>query len=202
MRVKKGKFIDELHDKIFKTKGARFNAYERLKKKNRLSFYTRTLLTSYLIIVNLLNAFNPFQFNINSKIVSFYLISLSIILLIFIILESVMEYNLKAEKFHDCAKKLSRLFNKLQYMMDEENLSKKKVEDITNDYMDIIDRYDNHLPIDYLMHKTKHKNDYNIDKTTNWWIKIKFNYLIHYHYYLFMLIPPIIGIIIFGNLNN
>ncbi len=44
MRKREAKFEDELYDKMWKTKGSRFNEYERLRRKQKLSFYTTSIL--------------------------------------------------------------------------------------------------------------------------------------------------------------
>lgn len=195
MRKKTSTFEEELYDKMWKTKGNRFNAYERIRKTQKLSFYTTSLLSAYLIIVNLLEPFNLLPANITTHFVSFISVSLSIILLVYVILESSMEYSLKAQNFHNCSKEIGKLFNELENEMDNKPINQEKVNQISIAYSNILDKYDNHSPIDYALHKTKHKKDFNLNWIERVWIRIRANFFVHFKYYLFIFGAPLIIII-------
>ncbi len=190
MRKKHVPFSDELYDKIWKTKGSRFKAYNRLRMTNGLSFLTRSLLTTYLIIINLINAFNLFPSGINSNFISFLLISIAIVLLVFVILENSNEYNLKAERYHDCAKQLGRLYNRLDE--HKEDISKDSIDEIKSSYETILDKYENHIPIDYEILKTEHSDVFIMSETKRWSIRAKSFILTKMKYYIFIVIPPLI----------
>lgn len=195
MREREGTFADELYDKIWKTKGARFNAYERLRRRQRRSFYATGFLSAYLIIINLLQPFGLINLPQDSLIISFISVSLSIMLLVFVIIENAAEYNLKGDNFHNCAKELGRVFNNLHSLIEKKDDTQSKFDDLSSKYSDIIDKYDNHSPIDYEVHKTKHPNDFKLNWLTINWIKLKANYLIDIHYFIFIIVPPILFII-------
>lgn len=118
MRARKGTLSEELYDKIWKTKGTRFNAYERLRRRQKRSFYATGLLSAYLIIINLLQPFNLLVLPTDSNIINFISVSLSIILLVFVTIENSAEYNLKGDNFHNSAKELGRIFNDLHSLME------------------------------------------------------------------------------------
>lgn len=188
---------------MWKTKGSRFNAYERLRRTQKLSFYTTSLLSAYLIVINLLEPFNLTSGAIEPRTISFISTALSIILLVFVILENSAEYNLKGAGFHNCAKDIGRLFNQLHSILDKNETDISKYEEIADKYSDILDRYDNHSPIDYEVHKTKHPDDFKLHGIQKEWIRLKANYLIHGHYFLFMFGPPIAFMIwINGKIKN
>jgi len=195
MRERKGSYQDELYDKMWKTKGARFNAYERLRRRQSRSFYATSLLSAYLIVISLVEPFNLIPPTSDSKIVAFFSVALSVILLVFVIIENAAEYNLKGNNFHNCAKDIGRIFNTLHSLIEKKEVDISKYEELADKYSDILDRYDNHSPIDYEMHKTKHPNDYKLNFLQIQWILLKGNYLIDLHYFAFMFGPPIIFIL-------
>ena len=192
MRERKGTLSEELYDKIWKTKGTRFNAYERLRRRQKRSFYATGLLSAYLIIINLLQPFNLLVVPSDSNIINFISVSLSIILLVFVTIENSAEYNLKGNNFHNCAKELGRIFNDLHSLMEKTEMDQTKYERLAEKYADVIDRYDNHSPIDYEVHKTKHANDFKLNPVKRQWILLRANFLIDFHYFAFMVAPPIL----------
>lgn len=193
MREKKVEFAKELYDKIWKTKGSRFNAYHRLRITKSLSYYTTSLLSAYLIITNLLIPFELVGSDY-SKTISFISVSLSIVLLVFVIMENSMEYGIRAENFHNCSKSLGKLFNRLDSLMDDDKLEEQLLERINKEYGEIIDKHDNHSPIDYALHKAKHPNEFALNWWERNWIRTKYDYLIHSKYFLFMFGPPLIAL--------
>lgn len=195
MREKKVSFSEELYDKIWKTKGTRFNAYERLRRRQKRSFYATGLLSAYLIIINLLQPFNLSNLSQNSNIINFISVSLSIILLVFVTIENSAEYNLKGDKFHNCAKELGRILNDLDSLMDIEIPEQSKIDDISRRYSDVLDRYDNHSPIDYEVHQALYVKEFNLGFFHRQWILLKANFLYDLHYIAFMFVPPILFIL-------
>lgn len=195
MRERKGTLSNELYDKIWKTRGARFNAYERLRRRQKRSFYATGLLSAYLIIINLLQPFNLFVLPTDSNVINFISVSLSIILLLFVTIENSAEYNLKGDNFHNCSKELGRIFNDLHSLMDMNEEDQTKYEEIGKRYSDLLDRYDNHSPIDYEVHKTKHINEFNLKFIQKQWIFLRANILYDFHYFTFIVVPPILFII-------
>jgi len=193
LRIQKGTAFEELYDRIWKTKSARFNAYHRLKKKSIMSSYTLSLLSVYVIILTLLG---PFKIIKNLEVletINFLSICVSILLLVFVLLENSMEYNLKAEKFHNCSKSLSKLFKKLEVLQESKYDFEKNngIKQVTVKYDSIIDLYDNHAPIDYELHNVQ--NDLKkYSKNKKKWIKLKYFYINNSVYYLAIYLVPLV----------
>lgn len=208
MRKQENTTIEELYDRIWKTKSARLNAYQRLSKTYYLSSYSTSLLSVYVIILSLLQ---PFKIISNDNIIqtiNFATICVSVTLLVFVLMESSMQYNLKAEKFHDCAKAVSKLFKKYEFVKENSTLSEdekfNKFKKIQKKYDKIIDLYENHRPIDFKFFQSNNKlKEYKEDYTlilnqkiklgnfNRWYIKFKYNHLIFIHYYIVIFIIPI-----------
>ena len=109
---------EELYHKLWTTKGARFYAHKRLLRKSRLSNQTIGYLTAYVIIINLLGLFNfSEKFVLSSQFIGFATTALSILILVFSQIEASFEYNLKADKYHNCAKAIGKLYLELRDIM-------------------------------------------------------------------------------------
>ena len=94
LRKQEGSVGEELYDRLWKTKSARFNAYHRFKKKHILSTYTTSLLSAYVVILALLEPFDMIIKETVIEAVNFMSICVSILLLVIVVLENSMEYNL------------------------------------------------------------------------------------------------------------
>ena len=97
---------------------------------------------------------------------------------------------MKGDNFHRCAKELGRIFNDLHSLMDKNETDQSKYEEISKKYSDVLERYDNHSPIDYEVHKTKHTKDFKLNACQKQWILLRANILIDFHYFAFMFGPP------------
>ncbi|MGE8514129.1 MAG: SLATT domain-containing protein [Chryseobacterium culicis] len=120
-------FLEELNYKIWSTKGARFEADNRLTKISKMSNISLSILSAYLIIAGLISVYN-----INSEIqfhlINYVVTALSIILLVLSQYENSQNYNLRARDFHNCGLELSSLYNQLRIFktLDENSSDDKK----------------------------------------------------------------------------
>ena len=190
---------EELFHVFMATKGARFNSHRRLLAKANLSNLTISLLTAYVIIINLLglmkiNGTTP----LNSDFVALLTTALSILILVFSQIESSYEYKLKAEKYHECAKEIGALYYELrdiQHKKDSDINKEPLYSNLRERYTQIISRYDNHNNIDYFRFMLQRPRDYNL----KW--NIKFQFLVNEYistkliYHLFIIVPVVIFLI-------
>jgi hypothetical protein len=198
-------FLEELKHKIWSTKGTRFTADTRLKIIANYSTLGISFLSSYLIIFGLVAVYNLYNTNaFNPNLIAFTITALSIVVLVFSLLENAKNFGVKAKNFHDCALDLADLYNKLQnYKSYEHNSSEKdKMEfcySLQKDYQNILRRYENHIPIDNKKFRLNHPDYYKI----KWheWITTPVTYFIKTKLiYLIMMIVP--GLILFTIIKN
>jgi hypothetical protein len=110
-------FASELDNKMWITKGARFNAHERLMSKHKWSITTVSFLSGYVIIVSLFEYLKPIQMNSNqTNLMSFLAVALAIFILVISLLEASKSYERKAVEQHDCGRKISTLYAKLRQL--------------------------------------------------------------------------------------
>ncbi len=191
-------FLEELKHKIWSTKGTRFTADSRLKIIAKYSTLSISFLSAYLIIFGLVSVYNLYNPNvINPNVIAFTITSLSILILVFSLLENAQNYPVKAKNFHDCALDLADLYNELQnyksYENDADESQKLRFcQGLQKEYQNILRRYENHAPIDNKIFRIKHPDYYPI----KWyeWILTPFVYFMNTRliYLMMMLIPGFI----------
>lgn len=147
-------FLEELNYKIWTTKGARFKADRRLTIVSKMSNISFSILSAYLIIAGLLAVYNIENNVENLNLINYYVTALSIIQLVMAQFESSQDYKLKAKNFHDCSLELSKLYNKLRTFKTlnadaSDYTTLRFCQELSDDYQDILSRYDNHEDIDY-----------------------------------------------------
>ena len=196
--LKENNWIKELNHKLWITKGVRFEANNRLKQKAFLSNTSLAFISSYLIIINLV----PLFFNdlkISSELIGFFTTALSILLLVFTQIESSNEYKLNAHFYHSCALKISNLYNDLRIIKEikDEKEQEKNVIEITEEYKNILNQYENHEPIDTDMFKSKKLDYYELDKWFKYSTELKFYFTVKFKYYCIIFLPPILFTIIY-----
>jgi hypothetical protein len=190
----------ELYDKIWRTKGSRFIAYQRLLKMDKLSTYSIGLLSTYLILINLLIPLKIIKTtDLNDSLIPFLTVALSIIILIFSQIEHSNNYRFNAAKFHDCATELGKVLNDLHMLIKYENLNADKLRTISDQYSEILNGYDNHLSIDHEYHKAMNYKYFKMSSFESLiirsYIKLSYSYL----YYIVIVVPPIVFYIIIKN---
>lgn len=172
------KKLEELSDKVWKTKGSRFIAYSRLEFHYRFSNFIMMISSATIIVINLL----PFIFKeLNPTFNVITTVMLSVIILTLNAFISAREYKTRAMRFHDCGRDLTRFNDYLRSLDVEYDLNA-----LYGEYNDIIQKYDdNHKQLDY--EKFMIKNS----KEANCWDKIKmvFRYWIwEYRFYYAIII--------------
>lgn len=167
--LKDNNFIAELNYKLWVTKGARFKASERCKELDRRSARLVGWVSAYLIIFSVLSLCNIPIVMIPANYSSFISISLSVMILVFSQLEYAMNYTAKAKEFHDCALEISSLYNNLRFLKTQhdekpDNNLIVSTKAISDKYEIILQRCENHLPIDYAFFKTLTPEYFNLSK--------------------------------------
>lgn len=152
-------FLEELSLKVWTTKGARFQADQRLRSKARMSNISMSIFSAYLIIASLISVYVGSHADINFQLINYFVTALSIILLVLTQYESAQDYKSRAEKLHKCGLDISAIYNEIRIFKtlplnpcDEK--TRKFCEDISHRYQGILSNYENHISIDYAMFKT------------------------------------------------
>ncbi|WP_143885105.1 SLATT domain-containing protein [Chryseobacterium binzhouense] len=199
-------FLEELNYKLWSTKGIRFGASTRLTQTANLSNLSINLLSVYLTAVGLLGVYNLHFNQLNEDLIAYSITSLSILALVFGQIENAKDFSVKSKEFHDCGLELSEVYNELriyktltenQTIKDKEIFAKK----ISDQYQNILERYENHLKIDNELFKTKTAKYHLLSNYDVFKIKIEYYFRTKFVYHFLIVFPPIIIIILLLNVN-
>lgn len=187
------KLCDILSKKMWVTKGSRFNAYRRLKKKASLSTATISFLSVYAIVISMMPYFKCTTAQ-NSNINNFFVFILSLIILIISLLEYSKDYSTRAERLYVCSNEITHLLNELNYYMsksiNDDELNEKSNE-ISNKYDLILKRCsENHDPVDYRLFQTDNPADYPIK--ASFLLRCWYYNNPYIFYYLLMVAPLVV----------
>jgi uncharacterized membrane protein len=196
-------FLEELSNKFWSTKGARFCADKRLLHISDLSVKAVSFFSAYLIIFGLLSVYQIANIPlINEKIVAFGSTALAVLLLVFSQMESVQDYKIRANNYHECALKIAALYNQLRIFKTlVESPTPEQIHDIcvelSNKYQSILERYPNHESIDFKKFKLEQKDYYELSRWDIFTIEIKYYYKTGFWYHALIFTPPLIFILYF-----
>lgn len=190
-------FLEELAHKLWNTKGTRFQTSERLLTRNNLSNKALGFLSAYLIIYSL---FSVYQISgsaiLDEKVIAFGSTTLSILLLVFSQHEANQDYKLRAQKFLECALKISelhdeiRLFQTLKTSTSDEKV--KFCESLGKRYQKILSEYDNHDSIDYDKFRSRHKDYYQLSSYKVYRIRVLYYIRTKLTYHILIGLPVIV----------
>ncbi|WP_062056482.1 SLATT domain-containing protein [Sediminicola sp. YIK13] len=191
-------FLEELNYKIWSTKGSRFNANKRLLKVADLSNLCLSMLSVYLIAVGLLSVYNIYSTDaIDENLIAYSITCLSIILLVFGQIENAKDFSTKAKQFHTCGLELSKIYNDLRIfktLNEKPKLSDKKefAETLSDKYERILERHENHQPIDHNMFRASKADYHELSKIGVFKIKTDYYIKTRLIYHVLIILPPII----------
>lgn len=191
-------FLEELNYKIWSTKGSRFNANKRLLQISRLSNVCNSILSVYLIAIGLLSVYNIYNEKLYSEnLIAYSITCLSILLLVFGQIENAKDYNSKAIEYHNCGLELSNLYNELRIfktLEENQSISNKKefAKKTSDNYQRILEKHQNHEPIDNDLFKSKTAKYHKLSWTDVQKIRIEYYFKTIFLYHALIIIPPII----------
>lgn len=167
-------YLQELSDKVWRTKNARFLAYHRMHRCYVSSTVCVAMLTVTIISVNMLAFFNVDD--TQKTLISIVTVILSVFALAVSLLIAFMRYEYREENYHQCGIELDTFNQRLKIRINElqENSNAdgiaSSIEENTRfleDYYAILKKYDqNHAEIDYLYSSLKSDQD----SKRNFWL--------------------------------
>lgn len=151
--------LKRLLEKIWTTKGARFNAHRRLLGKHSASQFALAVLSIYAIAASVSTLVLPEEkYPRLLPAMSAGTIVASVFILVQSLLESAKNYQLRAYQMLRCGDKLSELYNLLSAQRDLGVVNEEVYIAATERYSQILADYsENHGDIDYLLFVSHHK---------------------------------------------
>lgn len=156
-----------IYKKLWKTKGIRYTAYHRLRNQSRWSIITISILSFYILSLSIVailfqDSFSSFKHQLFN---AFSLIS-SVFIMIVSFVESLKAYDLQAEFLHRNANDISKIFNEFQRRLRNNLLDESYSKYVVEEYNKLLDSCPfNHSEIDFERFKVKEPNHFNL---TGW----------------------------------
>ena len=188
--------FENLLNKIWTTRGCRFQAHKRLNEVNNWSTWTISILTVYIISLSILSLNPPSSYIfLSGKTGSIFMICLSIAILLISVLENSKNYKLRADGMHRCAKELSSIYNEICLIRDgviTTTIPERLIE-LGNKYQSIIDKYDdNHIELDYSKFQAINFSVFGLTKFQKAVVSFKYFFLVKGVYIILIIVPLLI----------
>lgn len=178
---------DQLAATMRMVKSARFNAAERLERKQAASLFTQTIVALYFIGLAVWQAIYFGQIDdASNRLMTFIQIVSSVFTLMLGLLESLNDYPMKAHHLHNCALIVSELSQELKIARLTDA---RDVQAFRRKYNEALKACPvNHNRIDYLFAKLDGKGE------TRAWSAVYVRYILDVYglYVLFLSVPPML----------
>lgn len=142
-----------LRTRLWKTKGSRFVARERLRSTNTISITTVTMLSVYVIVLSvILLAFSDQLNALNAKWLNVVNIGLSVLIIVFSLIESSKDHLGGAEVMNQSGLRLGEIYGLLSAKMEAGSLTALDLEKMEFEYANALKESRlNHTTQDYLV---------------------------------------------------
>ncbi len=185
----------ELNYKLWVTKGARFCAAQRYGAVSDASTKALTFLSAYLIIIGLVPTFTPsVSQKVPSPLLGISTVGISILVLVYSLIESSRRYSLRAHLYHDCALRIGRLYDALRQAksIEPKEAKEEELRRITKKYERTLEHFENHAPVDYAIFQTQKPDYFNLSWHRTLYIRLNAYYHTGFWYHLLIVLPPVI----------
>lgn len=191
---------NDLLKRMWITRGARYNAYRRLKKKNDISKATVAFLSCYALIINSIKFMNFVGLNpVQDNYISFFTMMISVFILVLSLLDSSKDYKMNADKLYISAIEIENLYNELKKIQGigiAEREKEKKFNIISSAYSRILQLYQvNHELIDYYLMIDKKRGESFTDKVLKSLVYIRAFVLPFVFYNMLIAVTPVLFLI-------
>lgn len=205
-------YLQDLSDKIWKTKNARFKAAQRMRRSRISSTASVALLSASVIAVNMLAFLNISDYN--KTIITIVTVVLSTFALVMSLLIALLRYEYREDNYQQCGRELENLNQRLKIRINEilaekegENDVKSPKDDDMNylgEYNDILRRFNlNHSEFDYRYSLMKAENDKDYGCWLPVWYWVKWNLFdVNVLYWLITFLPIVAVLTAFSSILN
>jgi hypothetical protein len=168
-------------------KAARFNAAERLERKNSLSLFSMSMVSLYFVGLSVWQAIYVAQLDeASNRLITLVSIMSSVFTLVLALIEAMNDYKVKAHHMHTCALAVNDLYHefKLQPASDREVL-----QDFRRRYNAVVRGCPlNHTRVDYLMARAEREGPWQ-EKA---WARLRYAADVYGLYGLALMLPPLV----------
>jgi hypothetical protein len=166
-------------------KAARFNAAERLERKNTLSLFAMSMVSLYFVGLSVWQViYAPLIGDAGNRLITLVSIMSSVFTLVLALIEAMNDYRMKAHHMHACALAVNDLYHELKLMRLPDAA---RVQEFRRRYNEVVRNCPfNHARVDYLMARA--------ERAASWseraWVGLRYAGDVYLLYGLCLLIPP------------
>ena len=187
MAVGQAGAVDELLHAMHTVKSARFNAAERLERKNTLSLFAMSMVSLYFVGLSVWQViYAPLIADAGNLLVTLVSIMSSVFTLVLALIEAMNDYRIKAHHMHACALAVNELYQELKLLRSGDAVL---VQEFRRRYNAIIRGCPfNHARVDYLMARAERAASLG-EKA---WARLRYAWDVYALYGLCLLTPPLV----------
>lgn len=153
--------IDRWYKRLWETKGSRFIAASRLELHEKWFTITINVVTVYIISLNLTILLPSRSAILSNENITFSTICLSVLVLVFSLILSSRNFKMRAERHHECGRRINEIYDKVcLWKSSKEKPNKDELQKMITDYYSILDKFENHIRLDYLVFKNNNLSEY------------------------------------------
>ena len=154
--------FDSFLSKMWNTRGARFVAHERLKARHRMSVFSTSMLSIYLIGLSSITLIGNENIHPDIyKMIPLLVLSLSVFVLVITLIEGSRNYLLNAEKMHSSGMEISEIYGELELALKSKKADYRLRKKLWADYNKILSKYPNHEERQFCIFKAKNYTEPN-----------------------------------------
>src|SRR6185436_10301647 len=179
---------DQLLAAMRTVKAARFNAAERLERKNTVSLFAMSMVSLYFVGLSVWQAvYAPTLDEAANRLITLVSIMSSIFTLVLALIESMNDYRMKAHHMHACALAVNDLYHELKLARSSEP---GQLQEFRHRYNGAVRRCPyNHTRIDFLMAKAEGSDVPWADRA---WARLRYALDVYALYGLALIVPPLV----------
>ncbi|WP_432460982.1 SLATT domain-containing protein [Agarivorans sp. QJM3NY_25] len=175
-----GSKIKELLRRTKLTTKSRYRASERLARHQKVSQWTVAFISCALIFIPLFQAYGV-ELTLSSQLLNSFQSVLAVMVLVYSLLLGQENFVSRSESMQRNGVELGRFARKLRGLSD----SDESYDELAEEYYDILEKYENHKPIDYLFTRLHQKPESWDEWPAYLWLWVRaqlFMWLGYFHY--------------------
>lgn len=168
-------------------KAARFNAAERLERKNTLSLFALSMVSLYFVGLSVWQAVYASTLDEPAnRLITLVSIMSSVFTLVLALIESMNDYKMKAHHMHACALAVNDLYHEFKLMRSPDAAL---IQEFRRRYNDAVRSCPyNHSRIDYLMARAER----GLPWEEKAWLRLRYAFDVYALYGVCLAIPPLV----------
>jgi hypothetical protein len=168
-------------------KSARFNAAERLERKNTLSLFAMSMVSLYFVGLSVWQVvYAPLIGDAGNRLITLVSIMSSVFTLVLALIEAMNDYRMKAHHMHACALAVNDLYHELKLLRSRDACV---VQEFRRRYNEVVRNCPfNHARVDYLMARAER----GVPWRAKAWARLRYAGDVYLLYGLCLLIPPLV----------